>query len=233
MRKLLREYSEIRKCQKKPDGIFTTFLARPLSPAFTWLAVRAGMSPDMVSLLSFIICTASCVFIFNAATGGSVAAGLLWWLGAVLDSSDGEVARYREMERPMGAWLDSFFDRLKEFMVFGTVSAVVFTQGGEMKFLLLGFLAVVSTVMSGIITDTGKIMTGERKPALPLGKNISFHMVDTRDFFVTVALFGGCLTQLLWLYGSLFPVLVLGQALVFIWRQKRAVTEKGPETGQR
>ena len=106
MTNFIHTYSEIKKFQKKPDGFFTTFIQRPVSPLFTYLAIKLDISPNVVSVLSFLFCCISSVLIIIIDYKGIfIVAGIIWWIGAVLDSADGDLARYTGHISSFGGWV--------------------------------------------------------------------------------------------------------------------------------
>jgi phosphatidylglycerophosphate synthase len=126
------------------DGLYSTFVLRKLSKPVTELALRLGLSPNQVSLLSFAIgLTAAALF----AVGGEPAmlvAALLLQLSLVVDCVDGEVARRTRRFSALGAWLDASTDRVKEYAVYGALA--VAAGGGRTSWLLAGVVLVLQTV---------------------------------------------------------------------------------------
>jgi phosphatidylglycerophosphate synthase len=210
---------DIRAIQKRPDGLFGSFMTRPVSPYFVYLAYLLGMSPNVVSILSFVFCLAGAVlFFFNHSSLTMIAASaVLWWIGAILDAADGDLARYIEVKSPFGGWLDSFLDRVKEFTIFSVFGYLAFIQHSNPLYLLAGVISIFTCVMSGYISDTKKlfIKTGERKPELKFSKKYIFGMVDTRDFFVIVAICAREVRIALIVYSTLFLFAVTIQFLKF------------------
>lgn len=92
-------------------------------PALRWLAERtpAWVTPDMLTGLGFL----ASVLIFGAYWATNINPNFLWlasfgfvlnWFG---DSLDGNVARFRKMERPRyGYFIDHTVDALAECMIF-------------------------------------------------------------------------------------------------------------------
>ena len=207
---------EIKSGQKRPDGIFGSFMTRPISHIFAYLSYKLGLSPNIVSFLSFVFCAfGAALLVWQRDPVGMIAAALLWWFGAILDAADGDLARYIGNMNPFGAWFDSFLDRGKEFLIFSTFSYCMWVDLESELYLLLGILAVFATVMSGYITDTKKLFTGGRKPVVKMGKKYMLGMVDTRDFFVIASLFAGDMRIALWVYGTLFFIVVWAQVFMF------------------
>jgi phosphatidylglycerophosphate synthase len=103
---------------KANDGVFTTFLVSPYSKYVARWAAHRGLTPNLVTTVSLLL---------GLAAAGAFAAGTHAWLvaGAVLvqvsftaDCVDGQLARYARRFSALGAWLDSVFDRVKEYAVY-------------------------------------------------------------------------------------------------------------------
>ncbi len=87
-------------------------------------------------------------------TGAAFATGERWGLiaGAVLlqlaftfDCVDGQLARYTRQFSKLGAWLDSVFDRTKEYVVFAGL-AIGASRTGDSVWLLAGAALTLQTV---------------------------------------------------------------------------------------
>ena len=209
----------IKSGQKRPDGVFGSFMTRPVSHVFAYFSFKLGLSPNFVSFLSFVFCGfGAALLVWRRDPSAMIAAALLWWLGAILDAADGDLARYIGNMNAFGAWFDSFLDRGKEFLIFTIFAYCAWIDFNSPMCLLWGVLAVFATVMSGYITDTKKLFTGGRKPVVKMGKKYMLGMVDTRDFFVIASLFIGDMRIALWIYGTLFFVVVWAQVFMFCGR---------------
>jgi phosphatidylglycerophosphate synthase len=211
---------EIKAGQKRPDGVFGSFMTRPVSHIFAYISFKMGLSPNLVSFLSFVFCVISVALLIFQRHHFYVpiVAALLWWFGAILDAADGDLARYEGRMSPFGGWFDSFLDRCKEFIGFSCFAYCAWIDYNSEICLLLGILAVFSNIMSGYITDTKKLFTGKRTPTVKMGKKYILGMVDTRDFFVVLSLFAGDMRIALWVYGTLFFVVVWAQIFMFCGR---------------
>jgi hypothetical protein len=103
---------------KASDGFFTTFFVSTWSRYVARAAARAGLSPNQVTVIALCIgLTAGAAF----ATGeraGYIAGAVLLYLSFVADCVDGQLARYTRRFSKFGAWLDSVFDRAKEYAAF-------------------------------------------------------------------------------------------------------------------
>ena len=103
---------------KGSDGFFTTFFVSTWSRYVARWAARVGLTPNQVTFIAL------CIGLFGAAafaTGeraGYIAGAVLVYLSFVADCVDGQLARYTRSFSKFGAWLDSVFDRSKEYAAF-------------------------------------------------------------------------------------------------------------------
>jgi hypothetical protein len=111
------------------DGFYSTFVVRKLSKPLTGLAIRWRLSPNAITVISFVI---------GLLAAASFAAGNRWFvaLGAVLlqlslviDCVDGEVARATRRFSTLGAWLDASTDRVKEYAAYAGLAAGAVVMG--------------------------------------------------------------------------------------------------------
>jgi phosphatidylglycerophosphate synthase len=106
-------------------------MARPLSRLF----VAVGLTPNAVSVLSFLVSLTGMVAVVAGATDPAVAAGGagLLMLGLVLDHADGQVARSTGKMSAGGALFDTILDRWIEMGWILALAAGTYlngTQGG-------------------------------------------------------------------------------------------------------
>lgn len=96
--------------------------------AFTTLAVRRDLSPDLFTLVGVLGAVAAAVFVWQG-----------WWLPALLALAvrlgganlDGAVARARGVSRPWGFVLNEIGDRVSDFIVFGGLAALAARSSGS------------------------------------------------------------------------------------------------------
>jgi hypothetical protein len=108
-----------RRAAKAEDAFVATFVHRPLARRLTPVALRLGLTPNQVTLLSVVVGLAAAAAFAVGSAPALVAGAVLLQLSLVVDCVDGDVARYRRMFSPVGAWLDASTDRLKEFACYG------------------------------------------------------------------------------------------------------------------
>lgn len=107
------------RATKADDGTVATVLSRPLSRLLTPLALRWGLTPDQVTLASFVIGLAAAACFATGDRATLVLGAVLLQVSLVVDCVDGDVARYTRSFSARGAWLDASTDRLKEFACYG------------------------------------------------------------------------------------------------------------------
>ncbi|MFU8793371.1 MAG: CDP-alcohol phosphatidyltransferase family protein [Acholeplasmataceae bacterium] len=91
-----------------------TKLRKYVQPVFNQMGkgfVKLRMSPNMITVLAFIIGVSAGVFI---AFGQIAIPIVLLWTSGLLDVIDGTVARLTNKNSKMGAYLDLIFDRMAE-----------------------------------------------------------------------------------------------------------------------
>lgn len=215
-----KEINKIKAGQKRPDGIFGSFMTRTVSHYFAFGFFKIGFSPNLVSFLSLVLCAISAALIvYNRSMMFLIIAAAIWWLGAILDAADGDLARYINVRSKFGGWFDSFLDRCKEFLIFAVFGSFAWIDYANPLFLLLGILSIYSNVMSGYVSDTKKLfLEGKRSPSVKFGKKFIFGMVDTRDFVVILSLLAGDFRIALFAYGTIFVLIVLAQIIMFCRR---------------
>lgn len=127
----LKDYDEDRvlldSAVKGSDGFFTTFCVSPYSRFIArWFAHR-GWTPNGVTAISMGLGVVAAVLFGTGTRAGLIAGAVMLQLAFTFDCVDGQLARYTRQFSKFGAWLDSIFDRGKEYVSFAglAVGAVV------------------------------------------------------------------------------------------------------------
>ena len=124
------------------DGFYSTFVVRRLSKPLTRVALRLGLSPNTVTVMSFIIGLAAAAAFAVGERWGLVLGAVLLQLSLIVDCVDGEVARATRRFTAVGAWLDASTDRVKEFLAYAGLA-----YGASRFGIGLWWIAVVLVVV--------------------------------------------------------------------------------------
>ncbi|HET9844398.1 MAG TPA: CDP-alcohol phosphatidyltransferase family protein, partial [Nitrospira sp.] len=214
----LRLYSSLKS---EFEGFVDRYFNRIVSRWCTRWFIAMGWSPNVITLAATVIGLLSAAgFALGTYTAG-VAAALLFQLAAVIDCSDGEVARLTFTESPFGAWLDMTLDNVVHMAIFGGIGIGVYlkTAGSEYAWLgpVLGAAAILGNALSfALVNKAQKITTGREwnSPRHAAWSEFMLKNLASRDFSVIVLLFAvfGKLEWFLWIaaVGSMvFAVVML------------------------
>ena len=103
---------------KSVDGFFTTFFVSPYSRHLARWAARRGLTPNQVTVASLVLGIVCAACFAAGERWGLIAGAVLLQVAFTADCVDGQLARYTRSFSSLGAWLDSTFDRAKEWLVY-------------------------------------------------------------------------------------------------------------------
>lgn len=130
-----------RECRVGPtDGFILRYLNRRISGWITFCLIRTPIRPTHVTAVVLFVTGTSAWLVsrgdsFNVAVGG-----VLFQLAAILDCCDGEIARIKQQESRVGAWLDTVVDRLGFVAFLAAAFWALLRQGRDI--LLLGQISL-------------------------------------------------------------------------------------------
>jgi phosphatidylglycerophosphate synthase len=122
---------------KPVDGFFTTFFVSPYSKYIARWAARCGLTPNIVTSVSMVVGVLAALAFAAGTRAWLVVGAVLLQAAFTLDCVDGQLARYTLTFTRFGAWLDSMFDRGKEYVVFAGL-AVGSSRAGDPVWVLAG-----------------------------------------------------------------------------------------------
>jgi phosphatidylglycerophosphate synthase len=103
---------------KATDGFFTTFFVSPYSRYIARFCARRGWTPNQMTTVSMLIGIVAAAVFATGSRAGMIAGAVLLQAAFTVDCVDGQLARYTRTFSKLGAWLDSVFDRGKEYVVY-------------------------------------------------------------------------------------------------------------------
>ena len=143
---------DIKACRPSVMGPAEVLFNRRLSTLLTALLVRTPLSPNQVTVLSFLVILPGIYLLSTGERTFLVAAGLLIQLSFTLDCCDGEMARLRGQSSPFGAWLDGTLDRIAEVMLFVALGLALERQTGDPRAWLYALVSFSGLAMTHIVT---------------------------------------------------------------------------------
>lgn len=129
---------------KATDGFFTTFFVSTYSRYIARWAAQRGLTPNQVTSVSMLLGLFAAIAFATGRTAGMIAGAILLQIAFMADCVDGQLARYTRQFSKLGAWLDSVFDRGKEYVVYAGLAfgAVVNGDGAGIWMLAASALAL-------------------------------------------------------------------------------------------
>ncbi len=159
---------------RKTDGIINRIINRKVSTKITKILTRYDfITPNLVTIVSFIIGFFSSALFFMR---NLFLAGIMAQVCSIIDCSDGEIARVKNMESKFGAVFDSVLDRYVDFSI---VLGMVFAYGFTGLSIIAFFLALSACILPSYVFH----LTGLRS------------MVFGRDMRLFIIMIGGILAH--------------------------------------
>ncbi len=123
------------------QGAYGYYFIRPFSLYLTYLAIRAGLTANQVTVLQILSGVAGAVCLAIPTTACALAGLALLQLGFVFDNVDGEVARFRKQASVTGKFLDSVGHEIVVPSMFFGLGLGTYFRTGSFESIIFGFLA--------------------------------------------------------------------------------------------
>ncbi len=147
---------------------------------FSWwiLAVigdQKWVTPNGLTILSFFAKLVPALMFIQGDRSIVIWAVIILQIGQILDSMDGNLARYRHVSSSLGSFLDKILDGFGLLLVLSGVSWYAFNHGAEAYYLILGPMAagfyLVICYIYWVVAYTDIKHHGELRKVKP-GKNV-------------------------------------------------------------
>ena len=127
------------------DGIVSRYLNRRLSrPIASFLAARTTVSPNTITLLSFIVALSGALgFLLGMPWLG----GVLAQTSSILDGVDGDLAKRLQKVSRLGAYLDSVLDRYADAALVASMTFYASRSTGPFIALIVGLSALTGSLL--------------------------------------------------------------------------------------
>jgi phosphatidylglycerophosphate synthase len=136
----------------KDDEWWSSFVTSPLAIAVNYVVIDVKwLTPNLITLFSFIVALISAVFILAGGTMNFVVAAILIHLSHILDCMDGQMARYRKSTSQSGAFYDKLTDQIQVTIWFGAVGYAAYAQSHSVVPIFLAFAGVAFYSLRGYV----------------------------------------------------------------------------------
>lgn len=136
----------------RDDEWWSSFVTSPLAILFNYAVVDIRwLTPNLVTLASFVTALVSAAFILVGGTTNFVIAAGLIHLSHVFDCMDGQMARYRKTTSASGSYFDRATDQIQVTLWFGAVGYAAYDQSGSVLPVFLAFIGVAFYSLRGYV----------------------------------------------------------------------------------
>lgn len=144
------------------DSLLDRLITRKISRQLTRLFLLTPLSPNQITGIAMIMGLAGAACFWSGGYEAGVAGALLVLVSAWIDCTDGEVARLRFQESPLGGILDIWADNLVHAAAFFSMGMGLYfsTENGIYK--ILGTLAVFGSLTSFALLHSSVIESKKR-----------------------------------------------------------------------
>ena len=143
-------------------GFVARYLNKPLSFRITrYLLCRLPVTPNQVTLGAGLIGVLGAWLIASGRPWVMVAGFALAHLQSVLDGCDGELARVRFQQSPIGEWLDTIVDDVLNFLLLAAIGLGVSRHTGDARYLVAGLAGSALLLLYDAVTYTELVRLGQ------------------------------------------------------------------------
>lgn len=133
------------------DGYIARVLNRPLSCKLSELFVQTPITPNMITVLSFLICCIGAYLFSFGEYRWTLYAGILVQLSSIVDGCDGEISRLKFQASRFGAWFDTILDRYADVAIAAGITFGYWQTHPQPAVLLGGVIALSGFIMSSYV----------------------------------------------------------------------------------
>jgi len=141
------------KLKKDTDGPVSKILNRPISLRISKILLKTGITPNQISLLSFVIGLAGASFFFIGEYFYLILGGIFIHIHSIVDGCDGEVARLKLRQTKYGGWLDSVLDRYVDAAIILGLIYGYWSITGDITIWIIGFFALIGSFLNSYTAD--------------------------------------------------------------------------------
>lgn len=170
----------LKNLAKPTDGPISRWLNRPLSTRLSRLLVRTSLTPNQISVFSFLLSAAAAVLMSLPRYAALAAGGVLAQLSSIIDGCDGEVARLKNLTSEFGAWFDAVLDRYADFLLIAGLSLNALHTHAPVLTLAASLLALSGSFINSYTADKyDAYLRKKGGVGLRLGRDVRIFIIFT------------------------------------------------------
>jgi len=143
----------ISNLKKKSDGPVSRYINRPISTKITKLLLKTNITPNIISLFTFLLAAIGSIFFFLGGYPNLIIGAVFAQFASIIDGCDGEIARLKMQTSEFGGWFDAVLDRYADALLLFGLTIFVFNLSPNFVMLLIGFLAIIGSFMNSYTAD--------------------------------------------------------------------------------
>jgi phosphatidylglycerophosphate synthase len=168
------------------DGIISQLINRKFSrPTARFLANHTRVTPNQITILSFLVGLASGLFFLDHVLIG----GLLAQISSIIDGVDGDLAFFAGQTSSFGGFMDSVLDRYADAAILMGMTYRVFSKQGIGTSILVGLAALAGSFLVSYTRTRAKSDLN-----IVFRSGISGYAAN-RDVRLFIVMLGGILNQ--------------------------------------
>lgn len=113
-----KDFERVYNSAIQKEGFFSVFIYRKISIKITKFISRFDISPNQITIFSFILVLIAAAFFAVGKYYYNIAGIILFNIHMILDLCDGEAALLKNKKTVLGAWLDSTLDRTRDLILY-------------------------------------------------------------------------------------------------------------------
>lgn len=197
-------YNKASKNVLNPNTVFTEeiwharLFGRKAATYFTWIFLHTNIKPNTVTIIAMALgAMGSLVFAYPSIV--ALLVGLvLFELYLILDSTDGELARFKKQFSSLGNYFDTIGHIVIYSCLYSAMGINVYLRTGKIFFLFLGLITSLLYAIASVVHHLDPLLKektylesrkGESK-TLFIGKNIYNFLTEDLNIVFSIVVFG-------------------------------------------
>lgn len=182
--------SLIQQLFKPTDGPVSRNVNRRVSIKISAYLAQYNVSPNLITLASFILAVLSGTFFFFGGYQNILIGGIIAQLSSILDGCDGEIARLKFRYSDFGKWLDRVLDRYSDALIILGMTHALWLSTKNEYLWFIGFLALTGTFLNSYTAGIYDDLINKKliKNTFRIGRDVRLFIIFVGSLFNQVFL---------------------------------------------